>query len=702
MLQIKVKSSPLDLDKNTRVQLVLRSPLFFDDDGSASYNFTFPDTDKNRKILGLHSKITMINFPVEIKNVSIVFDGVELKSGIMLIERTINGLMECCLGVDKGEFNYLSQKKLLTELNFSPISYNRTKQGSQGSILNVTNQTYPGAKFAYFPVYNPGLFRDTFFDEFFNLTMKRFRLMLSQAASTFHVLMHNPPYGYFFRLQQDGFITPYTDVDGTPKTAYDDFERRIVEYESISDRYSNWIMDHPNYIYHFYLYFFSWINQFNLWPQLVGAYRLCNEFWSAGWVNYVDIKFLDHEQRPGRHIVPFPYLCSVIDQAISDIGYVKGKNFFKDSRELSSLCLVTMNLADTNYGMIQGESHNFEIRLNEHLPDVAISDLLSNICRLFNCSLFVNADRSIDIEHNTSILKDTKTLDWSENCRLTETITTPARRFKFHYNVSEDDYFSQKVKQEGVLKFKRLDDVWSASDLPDAWTQVAEINVVCYVTSVQAFYITAFEDDNLVWKYYTKMDADFIAEGQNQETQNIDPNIGYLTKQPYGWYAGSDSNIFLQQGYDFPYFEFARCDIKGNALLHAISFDAEYNSSQIKLMFNRGRQHFTPHPMCNFDTMPYGSPDDRYLGQMLPGSNYSLMWEGENGIYNRFWKDWVYFLNNIARDARALKQLTAIQIKQFDFRQKPIIDGVKYLCKEIRVDVSINMISPAEIDLVRC
>jgi hypothetical protein len=702
MLQIRIKNKYLELNDNTNVQLTLRNPMFYkDNDGSGSFAFSIPASDNNRLLLGLFDRVQRVDVVNKFEDVQVLFDGIVVVECTLVVAQKEDGNFECAIGSNKGELNFKAANLKLTDLAWEQQTFTRERLGTPSSILNVTEKNWPDANFALFPVYNPGLFAGTWFDEYFRSTTAKFKEMVMKVWDTGIgvITMTQPPFGYFFKLAADGWISNYyDDADQKTHTMIEDWERKLDAYGNISDRYSNWVGDDPTRIYHFYRYFFEFVNTQNLQGVIPGYLNFMNEFYAAGWVNFIDVRFLDHTSSPGKFIVPFPYLVEVINKAIATMGYEAGENFLMNDDELKTLCIVTMNTADTGYGGLQTETDPLVVRISEHLPDISVYDLFLNIAKWFNVAVLHGKGRTIKIRKNIDILNESHVVDWSGGITK-KSVGYDKKAYNYHLNVTDDDWWSEKVKQEGVESFDRLPTVYATASLPPAWS-VGRINVVCYVGEQQAYYITAFEENNLVWKQYTMQDTDLKVEPGYDDEEEISCDAGYMINH-YGFYMGSDSSFFHSQGQPNPYFEFPRCSIKGNALLHAISFDAEYHKNQLKLMFFRGFKPFTPHPVANGHYLPHGSASDKYLGEPVPGVKYSLAWAGDNGIYNRFWKDWIQWLNTTARPMSIYKQLTPLQLSNVVWDVKYKMDDVIAFIKEIRVDIGMHSMSAAEIDIVK-
>ena len=695
MLQIRIAGRYLDLG-DTSLQFTFRNPVFNELDGSATYNFQIPKSSANKVALNFYDRIEKLNVTKSYTNCDILFDGVTFSSGILIINKSTDVHYDCSIGVDKGLFNNIASNLKLSELRYDPVQFNFKRQGEPDSILNVTSQQYPQSPFAIFPVYNPGLYKDTFFDQYFNLSKEIFLKLVNSVNIGF---LYMQPDGYFLRLQQEGWIDEYWDAEGNHHTPYEDWLNKIDNFYAVKDRYSADSSGYPVYMYNFYRIFIEFVNSWGIQLSVDDNFKITNTITASGWVNHIDIDFLTHEYTPGKVIAPFPYLCEIIKKSISELGFIQGDIIFMNDTELKTLCLVTMNIV-TGMAHLDYPNGSFDIRLNEHMPDVTVLDLFKQVCGFFNCSVFINKNRTIDIRKNTEILKSKIVKEFSANVTFVEA-GYERNSYKLVLNCENDNYFSDNVKKDGVSRFERIPDVWSVQDLPSAWFVIKRINVVCWVAGLQSFYITVYENDNLSWKHYSKKDCDLLIDTGADDTISKEFNVGYLLKS-LSWYISKSAFLFDQQNLTYPYWEFPRCDFAGNQNNHGISFDSDFIPAPIKLMFYRGYQHFLPNGMSNAAVLPFGSADNMKGSDLMSGVKYSLQWDGSSGIYENFWKEWIYWLNNSARPVKITKLMTVSELANIDWASKYSIDGVHYFIKEIRVDISSKSISPAEIDLIRC
>jgi len=84
------------------------------------------------------------------------------------------------------------------------------------------------------------------------------------------------------------------------------------------------------------------------------------------------------------------------------------------------------------------------------------------------------------------------------------------------------------------------------------------------------------------------------------------------------------------------------------------------------------------------------------LGNKIPDANYSLKWQGEYGIVNKFGQPVIDFLNK-AKPVKILKRMTPEQLKNIDFSKKKRINGNHYLITQVNGELLEKEISICEL-----
>ncbi|MDJ1468153.1 hypothetical protein [Xanthocytophaga flava] len=76
-----------------------------------------------------------------------------------------------------------------------------------------------------------------------------------------------------------------------------------------------------------------------------------------------------------------------------------------------------------------------------------------------------------------------------------------------------------------------------------------------------------------------------------------------------------------------------------------------------------------------------------------PDGNYSLQWNGEKGLYNTFWKDWIAFQKR-SRRLEIPVTLRPEDLTSLDLKKKVHIRGNDYLIENLKISVPLKIGSP--------
>lgn len=161
MLSLRVNNSVLDLGDSISISWELRSPMFFDA-GSRSYPFQFPSTLNNRKILGYRNRIEGTNSIYDELPCTIAFNNINLFYGILRFTIANKDHYEAVVYQREGDLNYMAQKMMLSDFNYSGFDYGTDVLGL-AAANGIYSQDpslwyYPNQKMAWPMIYNENYF----------------------------------------------------------------------------------------------------------------------------------------------------------------------------------------------------------------------------------------------------------------------------------------------------------------------------------------------------------------------------------------------------------------------------------------------------------------------------------------------------------------------------------------------------------------
>jgi len=338
---------------------------------------------------------------------------------------------------------------------------------------------------------------------------------------------------------------------------------------------------------------------------------------------------------------------------------------------------------------------DFVFRQSAYLPDLTIFNFLNGLKNTFNLSFFFGQiDGKVEILHNESLLQDEAYEEWTHKCFiLHEKEANLIDSITFKYSRSDDALYTSVNTLRGRTI---LASVATYTSLPT----VSERGKVCLVMDENKYYEQEYGLSGLEWKLYSQENTDYSAEGVLELESNSD--TWHTADQEDQLEGVVSDNVAGTGGYGGKkVWRIPMTEVAGNSDRFGLTKKSE---GHLRLLFYRGMSLYVDHynfwVSGNTDPIyPYASSDNRTT---IGGtSGLSLQWEGEDGLYNRWWSKWVELLKNEV-PIRRVVNLGINDILNFNFKKKKMIDGVKYFVKEGDVVVSNEKgIEPAVFDFLR-
>jgi hypothetical protein len=346
-----------------------------------------------------------------------------------------------------------------------------------------------------------------------------------------------------------------------------------------------------------------------------------------------------------------------------------------------------------------------------HVPNITIIDFLDQSKWLLGLVSFVRAS-GVDIKTFKEILVSSDFTDISNFSQLISDASNPGLDgYQLQMLADDSDtFYKSKVPFQTIDKKytvkNSLDscafDINSKPLLADSDNSndvvLIENKQICIDTpaailtdKINSFYVfnkTILNDKT--WKFlcYNMLDK-LLGKGDLK----ISTKFSTLLHHPdimYGYYVepGISDKYAMNEVY-------LRHDVNCNCK----NFNSD-TASGLKLIIFYGRQTVTinPYPFHPPTTnFPVGyqiiySSNDIYdfMGQPIDGAEFGLRWDGENGLYEKVWKEYIDWQLNVRKDCIAIIQWPVKMLADFDFSKKYRIRGIDYLVKSIKYNLNFK------------
>ena len=353
-------------------------------------------------------------------------------------------------------------------------------------------------------------------------------------------------------------------------------------------------------------------------------------------------------------IVPMLYLRYVLKKIFERLGFGFDDSFFATDNEYNSLVIynsVDCNSDTTGFFKYEKESLLF----NYHLPQMNLGDFFAGLETFFNIRFYVNNTTST--VRLISIAETVNSTDYVEFSKDLISISTDIEEkitgFELKMEIDTDDEYSATadVTEKNALEHLKAS-VQSVSDLPP-WP-ASDIMDMRFVY-----------DENLYYRF-----------GTSRVWAATPSSIGLLNLYSEVIYRNKDQTI----------------------------------NTKFSTLFMNGDQGVIGNTMANWrDVTPKllfvnyidsGSGWTKDMGQSVTATK-NLFFGGSNGLFIQHYKDFFDFRMS-TKLVKAVKLMTFMELKEFDFSKKYMIRGIKYLVKTIQVPLKKDRIMPALLELYPC
>ena len=352
-------------------------------------------------------------------------------------------------------------------------------------------------------------------------------------------------------------------------------------------------------------------------------------------------------------LVPCVYLKYVLDKIAEIFGYTIDDEFFALDYDLSHLAFYSSYSINFRFWFIT------VLHFNLMVPTIKISKLLTDLENMFNIAFLVNTKtKVIRIVSKKEKLLSPDYVDYSSNVTaFSVEPEVPKKGILFSMETDDgDQVFEDKLDQQKATVEQIRGAVETFEDLPlmpvgllgeiryviqdDLWYQY---NVVNYLMGWRVIDMSAIIQTNYYYKY---------ADGTNK----IETGLSTLLNKTYNCDCGNLSDDFRKIK---PRLFFVR---RVTLMFESVTHTWAMNNSQ----------------------------------------NNSLFWGGRNGLFAKYWKEWCDWMLFERKSVSFSRQMNHVEIKDFDFTKKIMIDGTRYLVSELQVVFRMDSISTANLKAYSC
>ena len=380
---------------------------------------------------------------------------------------------------------------------------------------------------------------------------------------------------------------------------------------------------------------------------------------------------------------PSPYLAFIIKEIFNHAGYNVVNNVFNEA-DLKTITCLTPDIINNYFPAGSAPL------LKTFLPDAEIRDFLRNICTTLGIVFKVNnLLRTITFAHIDDIINDTGSIEFSNNiANLPRLHAEDFEGYILRTNPPECNYIGSFYKSLDGLTIKGEVNIWY--NLPETGN---EVNDAYFVRRWRVWYVWNYDPESGVydWIFHS---VDYTKEVSNYDPQEEDKAL----KLDLPLAAPSD---FV---YDPKNKVFGDPTIGSDnrkwfipAFHHAGNFEnlppAYRSESGFALVHYRGLQpdgNAANYPMASNDVYDYNN-------DKISDANLGLRPDGQYGLYEKRWKNFIQWRLSSPGEYTIEKHLTPLEISNLDWFKWHKILGVDYMIKEIRFNIRNDHITVAEI-----
>ena len=400
-------------------------------------------------------------------------------------------------------------------------------------------------------------------------------------------------------------------------------------------------------------------------PDMASA-RFYNEVWRTETVDGMPITL-----EPGYYISPFIRACYVLERIFTHFGYTLTRNFFTSTSPFSTMVLLN-NVIDTIV--------NKKIIVQDLVPDVSVADMLALFRKKFCCEFAVDeAQRSVSVVFLKDIIDATPETDLTD--RMTEEPTISYKAAKEYGRI--------------VLKAdKTLDS--EAEDSYDDIKEMVKASPTAYFDEVTGcFFKDGWSGENRVGVKIGEASQSYdTGEGSLEAKEiKIPECIPEFRMLSFTYDFGEDKKTI-----DLGRFLYVGAYRTVNSKMVLASSDGqEETEDAAKTMpmmafcvSNSGRATGTITPWAHGAITlgaTYNVEEVQVNRSLTRFCNYSLVYNGGSGIFERFYRPYDLLQRNSLQEMKVKLLLSQSEKQNLPAYGKVIIRGVEFFPNKLKFTI---------------
>lgn len=404
-------------------------------------------------------------------------------------------------------------------------------------------------------------------------------------------------------------------------------------------------------------------------PKTYGVV-LCNEGNSTFWNIYPTTEYVNEipiSLDKGYYISPFIRANYVLKRVFKYFGYDLKENFFTKTEPFNKMVLLN-NVIDV---MVNGH-----IRIEDLLPDVSVSDFLSVFRKKFLCE-FVSDEGT----HTADIIFLRDAIDSAPVADLTRQVTEePTLSYK-----TASDY------KRVVLRAKQQVDSEAEDSYDNIKDMVAKNSGAYFSNEYGCFY-----KDGYSGNYKTKVKIGECSQGYDSGEDDIDtqdveipemiPEVRMLQyiQESDGETITRNMGRWLYVGDYVTLNSSMKVSTEDNS-----EASEEVSTTPVMLAFPYiGTDYMPCGTVTAYDihSYPLGGFGSHHQGTQTPKKlfDYSLVYNGEDGIYEKFYRQYDLLLRNSLQELKVKLLLSQSQKQNLPSYAKVVIRGVSFFFNKLK------------------